>query len=48
MDTAQYILLPDGTYAAIMRSITWGEAIIIVLLVALVFLKLYELWKQHP
>lgn len=47
METAQLIQLPDGTWAVLERSITWGEAVIIMLLVALLFLKLYELWRQR-
>lgn len=36
--------LPDGTVAIVYASMTWGEATIILLLVALVVLKVYELW----
>lgn len=38
------VTLPDGTQAVIIRSMDWGQAVIILLLVALVFLKVYELW----
>ena len=40
----QIITLPDGSQAVIIRSMTWGEAVIILLLTALVVLKVYELW----
>lgn len=40
----ELITLPDGTQATLYHSMTWGEAVIILLLVALVFLKVYELW----
>lgn len=44
----QYILLPDGTWALVHRGIDWGELAILIILVALLFLKLYELWMAHP
>jgi len=47
MDTSQLILLPDGTYAVLLRSMSYGEAAIILLLTALVLLKVYELWRQQ-
>lgn len=40
------VQLPDGTWAVLHRSMTWGEAIISLLLVALVVLKVYELWTR--
>jgi hypothetical protein len=40
----QIVTLPDGTQAVIIRSLTWGEATIILLLAALLVLKIYELW----
>lgn len=46
LDTLQYVQLPDGTWAAVERSITWGESVVILLLAALVFLELYRLWRQ--
>jgi hypothetical protein len=36
--------LPDGSIGIVYATMTWGEAVIIVLLVALVALKVYELW----
>lgn len=49
MSTNHYIQLPDGTYAVVLRSMTWGEAVIILLLVAIVFLQVYALWiSQWP
>jgi hypothetical protein len=47
MDTTIYIQLPDGTYAAVLRSMTWGEAVIILLLVAIVFVQVYALWSRQ-
>lgn len=44
-DTNQYILLPDGTYAAVSRVLTFGDAVIILLLVALLFLAVYGVWR---
>lgn len=46
MSTDVYTLLPDGTYAVLHRSVTWGEGVIIILLVALVFLQVYALWTR--
>lgn len=40
------IQLPDGSWAVLHRSMTWGEAVIIILLTALVLLKVYELWSK--
>lgn len=42
--TQQFITLPDGTQAVLIRSLTWGEAVIILLFVALVFFKVLEMW----
>lgn len=44
----ELINLPDGTYAVIHHSMTWGEAVIGLLLLALVVLKVYELWSHRP
>jgi hypothetical protein len=40
----QIINLADGTQAVVIRSMTWGESVIILLLAALVILKVCELW----
>lgn len=48
MDTSQLVLLPDGTYALISRTMTWGEATIILLLAVLVLIELYKLWHRSP
>ncbi len=45
--TSEIITLPDGTHAAIMRSMDYGDAVIILILAALLFLRIYELWRQH-
>ena len=47
MDTCTLSQLPDGTFAAVCRTITWGEALLVLLLVAIVFLKVYELWRHE-
>lgn len=47
METAQYIQLPDGTYAALERSMSYGDAVLILILVALLFLQVYALWSMH-
>jgi hypothetical protein len=47
METAQLIQLPDGTYAAVVRSATYGELTVILILVALLFLQVYALWSMH-
>lgn len=47
VNTCEYILLPDGTYAAICRQMDYGQAVIIMLLVAIVFLGIYNTWRQH-
>lgn len=39
--------LPDGTFAVVERSITWGESVVILLLAALLFVELYKLWRQR-
>jgi hypothetical protein len=44
--TIQLVQLPDGSYAMVLQSITYGEAVIILLLVALLFLKIYEVWRR--
>lgn len=41
------IQLPDGTYAVLHRGMTWGEAVIIILLTALVLLRIYEVWSSR-
>jgi hypothetical protein len=44
--TLEYYLLPDGTYGVLRQELTYGDVVIILLLVALVFLKMYELWRS--
>lgn len=46
MDPNTVVTLPDGTIAVLARSMTWGDSIIILLLVALVFLEIYQLWRR--
>lgn len=47
MGEYQVITLPDGSVAVLIRSMTWGEAVIILLLVALVVLRVYEFWARR-
>lgn len=44
--TIQLVQLPDGSYGAVVQTITYGEAVIILLLVALLFLRIYEVWRR--
>lgn len=44
--TTILVQLPDGTYAAIVQQMTYGEAAIFLVLVALLFLKVYEVWRR--
>jgi hypothetical protein len=48
VDTTQYIVLPDGTYAALDRSMTYGDVVTILLLVAVMFLLVVAIWRQRP
>jgi len=48
VETTQYILLPDGSYAALDRSMTYGDVVTILLLVAVVFLLVVAIWRQRP
>jgi hypothetical protein len=41
------VTLPNGTQAALVRTMDYGDVIVILLLVAIVFLQLYSLWRQH-
>ena len=45
MDTV--ITLPDGSHAALVRTMDYGDVVIILLLIAILFLKVYSLWRQH-
>lgn len=45
MDTLLYVQLPDGSWAVLERSMTWGDVVIILLLAALVFFEAYKLWR---
>lgn len=41
------IQLPDGSEAAFCRTMDYGQATIILLLVALVFLEVFNTWRQR-
>lgn len=47
MDTSQLVQLPDGSLALIQRTMTFGEATLILLVAALLFLELYKLWRNR-
>lgn len=47
MGTTQLIQLPDGTWALVDRSLSYGEAAIIILLAAIVFIEVYKLWRER-
>jgi hypothetical protein len=47
VEVTQYIQLPDGTYAAVVQQMTYGEIVIILLLVVIVFVELYKLWRER-
>jgi hypothetical protein len=44
--TVEYYLLPDGTYGAIVQELTYGDIAVILLLVALLFVEIYQLWTR--
>lgn len=41
------IRLADGSYAAIIRSLSYGDAVLILLLTAILFLQGFELWSRR-
>lgn len=43
MDT---ITLPDGTTATIIKSITWGELVLMLLLLAILLMLIYQAWSD--
>lgn len=43
----QIVTLPDGTYAVLSRSMTWGDMVIILLLVAMLVLQFYDIWRRQ-
>lgn len=47
MDPTQYIQLPDGTYATLVRSMSYGDVTTILLLVAIVVIQVYAIWSRH-
>jgi hypothetical protein len=44
--TVEYYLLPDGTYGVVVQELTYGDMAVVLLLVALLFVRIYELWTQ--
>lgn len=45
--TMTYYLFTDGTYGIVHHSMSFGEAVIILLLTAIVFLQVVNLWMQR-
>jgi hypothetical protein len=45
--TFDYYQLPDGTAAIVRHEMTYGEAVIILLLVFLVLIQVYALWTRQ-
>jgi hypothetical protein len=44
----RYIELPDGSYAAVNQVATFGDIVTIILLIPIVFVVLYLLWRDKP
>jgi hypothetical protein len=44
--TSEIITLPDGSQAVLIRSMDYGEVVIILLLVAVVFLLMWQAWRD--
>jgi hypothetical protein len=44
--TVEIITLPDGSQAALIRSMSYGDVVVILLLVAIVFLLVYHIWRR--
>ena len=42
----QYIKLPDGSYAALIRTMDYGDVVLLLFLTAFFFLRLVELWQR--
>jgi hypothetical protein len=47
VEITQYIQLPDGSYAAVVQSMSYGDIVIILLLVVIVFVELFNLWRSR-
>lgn len=47
MSGDQYTQLPDGTWAVLHQSLDWGQIVIILLLVAMLFIQIVTLWQQR-
>lgn len=37
----------DGSSAVVLHQATWGEIVIALLLMAILFIELYRLWREH-
>jgi hypothetical protein len=48
MDMIEYVQLPSGAYAAIVRSATYGDIVTTLLMVAILFLLFLLIWRQRP
>jgi hypothetical protein len=45
-ETIQFIEFADGTRAAILRSMDYGDATIIILLIAILSIMIYQVWRD--
>jgi hypothetical protein len=45
--TIEAYLLPDGSLAIVRQEMSYGEVIIILLLVFLVLIEVYKLWTRQ-
>jgi hypothetical protein len=45
--TFDYYLLPDGTAAIVRHEMTYGDSVIILLLLFLVLIQVYALWTHQ-
>jgi hypothetical protein len=43
-ETLTIVQLPDGSLAAVDRTMSWGEQAIILLLVATLFIQVVQIW----
>lgn len=46
MDTDLLVQLPDGTWAVVHQAMSWGDIVILLVLVALLMLYIYDLWNR--
>lgn len=44
---SQLVVFPDGTHGYLYQTMTYGDVVIIVLLVALLSVEIYRVWTSH-